>query len=56
MNKMPFILAFSGVTHEFDRAMVPDMLKKFTNDNRLVPMMRFLSYTRDIDLQSNTIL
>ena len=55
MNKIPFIAAFSGVAYNFEEK-TTDQLKNFPGGTRLLMMLRFFSYHRDLDLLNNTIL
>ena len=55
MNKIPFVMMFSGMAYEFEQDLT-DVLKNFPNNSRLLPMLRFISYQRDIDLVNDTII
>ena len=55
MNKVPFIMSFSGVSYNFEQNEL-DQLKNFPAKSMMLPVLRFLSYTKDINLMNETIL
>lgn len=55
MNKIPFIIAFSWIWYNFEQSEL-DQLKNFPAKSMMLPILRFLSYSKDIDLINNTIL
>jgi len=55
MNKIPFVMMFSGMAYEFEKDMT-DILKNFPVNSRMLPMLRFISYQNDIDLVNKTIV
>lgn len=55
MNKVPFVMMFSGMAYEFEKDMT-DHLKNFPGNSRMLPMLRFISYQKDIALVNDTIL
>jgi hypothetical protein len=55
MNKIPFVMMFSGMAYEFEQDLT-DVLKNFPANSRMLPMLRFISYQRDIDLVNDTIM
>lgn len=55
MNKVPFVMAFSWISYNFEQNEL-DKLKNFPANSRMVPILRFLSYSNDIDLINETIL
>ena len=56
MNKIPFVMAFSWSWYNYDSKVINDEIKKFPAEWRLLMMMRFMSYTSDVDLLNETIL
>lgn len=55
MNKVPFIMAFSWISYNFEQSEL-DQLKNFPAKSMMLPVLRFLSYTKDINLMNETIL
>ena len=55
MNKVPFIMAFSGIAYDFEEK-TTDQLKNFTGKSRALMQLRFLSYHKDIDVMNNATL
>gem|GEM_PF-6303939 len=55
MNKVPFVMAFSGISYNFEQSEL-DQLKNFPAKSMMLPVLRFLSYTKDINLMNETIL
>lgn len=55
MNKIPFLAAFSGVAYNFEEK-TTDQLKNFPGGTRLLMMLRFFSFHKDLDLLNKTIL
>ncbi|MDD2907198.1 MAG: hypothetical protein PHH98_01020 [Candidatus Gracilibacteria bacterium] len=55
MNKIPFIISFSGISYNFEQNEL-DQFKNFPASSRMVPVLRFLSYSNDTDLINETIL
>jgi hypothetical protein len=55
MNKVPFIMAFSGISYNFEQSEL-DQLKNFPAKSMMLPVLRFLSLSKDIDLMNQTIL
>ena len=55
MNKIPFLMMFSGMAYNFENDML-DKLKNYPNQSRMLFMLRFISYKNDIALLNETIL
>lgn len=55
MNKVPFVMAFSGISYNFEQSEL-DQLKNFPAKSMMLPVLRFLSLSKDIDLMNQTIL
>lgn len=55
MNKMPFVMAFSGVAYQFEEK-TTDQLKWFPKGSRVLMMLRFFSLHSDLDILNEAIL
>ena len=55
MNKVPFVMLFSWVAYGFEQKTIDD-LKNFPVQWKMLPLLRFISETSDIDLVNQTIV
>ena len=55
MNMIPFVMMFSGMAYHFEKDLV-DKIKNLPSESKLLMMVRFMSYTGDIDLVNDTIV
>ncbi len=55
MNMIPFVMMYSGMAYNFEKDLL-DKAKNFPWQSRMLLMMRFLSYSWDIDIINQTIL
>jgi len=54
MNMIPFVMMYSGMAYNFEKDIL-DKAKNFPSQSRMLMMMRFMSYSWDIDIVNQTI-
>lgn len=56
ISEPAFIIAFSWVAYDMDNVVLRDHCKKFLEKGHIVPMWKFLTLKKDIDLLNDSIL